>query len=1542
MKKSFLHLTFACLLLFAGVTGMSARQLSGGSGTAGDPFLIKSAQDLDSVGAPEYVDGGYYFQIDNDIDVSLITPAFLPIGTSGNPFNGTIDGTNHSIKDVSGTSTIGGVFNEVDGAVVKNLFIVGLPSTTTKGPLANKAKDATFENCYVFGGTIPGGSSGIGGLIGQTDGTVIIRDCYSSADLGTAGLNEIGGLVGYVASGETSISGSNYVAGTLTGQDKVGGLVGHVASAAILSISGSFSSVGTYTTTGRQLGGLVGHAEGLTTISGSYAAGAAISGTLEIGGLVGTLAGTTSIIENSFSSIGTLTASTGQVGGLVGLIDADGIELRTSAVNSATIDGISQVGGFVGEIKGSPTTGTKIIGSYAKIATNLGNANASTEVGGLVGKIGTLTTIEESAADITLFGLSAVTPTYVGGLVGRADATLNVEGSNALSAGAMTGANPGSINLGGLIGGMADGTINNSFAKIAGGITGQTRLGGLIGNASGNLNVFQSYATSNITAYDGYSGGLVGNIAGDADVKESYATGNITALTGATNQTYIGGLIGGMLSASSVVDDCYASGNIVLSVDCNTNHVGGLVAYNSGSVTNSFVTGSLDATGASTANCFNIGGIVGKNQGLVDNCIVRTGTLKVNAAVTVFDNVGGIVGDNNGGTVSNSFAAQDFILPAGGGGTFIHLNRICGQPNGTMINNRANAALGLFNAVPGDFTNENGRDTTDIPSISDLETELAWDNSHWDFTGALPVLTVTDPADFTSVDNNIAALFVPVIDVPFIRTVCANDGFIANALELTGSADSYDWQLLDSSGNPVAGNSGSGIGMNAINGVNFPINSSTETETYQIEVTPTLNGVTYPAVIFDFANVFINPTAKILTQKVNFCDDGSPLDTTIVVQFAGTAPWNYGFIVDGGVASPRTSVSAVDSVPVATGGTYYITPATVDTDAGITEYGLDVTANAVIDGNGCMGTADAVLDSVFANPVYSGTMLITAVVDTIVCNEGVIDAITFDYSATPGAATNGQWDLVWENVNGRASAIGMPDTAGTVTIPQFTAYNTITTNAKPDSAVFNVYALYTNNVSGALCKGTDIMPLTIQVNPIPVLTFTNGVQAICNNASTSTITFNTNIAASSDTTYYLWRNHNTSLGFSQADQGTDSLNNKINPFVALNAGTYPLVDTFSVTPYYTNMVTCMGDSVNAYVTIHPTTTITAQPVDALLCNDEDIHTIGFGSYGTDLTFQWYEKPKYGGAWTAIEGATQSSYETFESGSYYATITSGICNNLVTDTARIEFGKAPYINGLQDSVYVCSGSNYSMAVVSNADSLQWFYEGMPIAGAIDNNYTIVNADPNVDYGIYSVKGYSACRDSGEVTTSQVGYLWVATPLTQPIEIEGLDNIVYTGQTYTAHVGNPSYGFNDVTYYTWSDSGNSADFLLESGANQHTVEVKFTSAVGTDTVKVVMDHVCATGGTYTATKVVKVEKGSAIDGVNVDATVVYPNPFDSELFVSSESDILSVKIYDVNGNLVVNQATVGAAKVVIPVGSLTKGTYLVKVETANGAATYKVVK
>jgi hypothetical protein len=239
----------------------------GGSGTAGEPYLINTPAQMNTIGLNQG-DWDKHFKLMADIDMSTyMGTSYNIIGNSTTKFTGVLDGNDHTISNFTYTSISTdciGLFGYLYGEI-KNLGLIN-PSIDAGtgeevGTLAGRLVGDVF-GCYVEGGSVAADAN-VGALVGWNRYGSIVSNCYATA--------------------------------TVSGTSCVGGLVG-INDYKVLD---SYTRGGVSGTT--DVGGLVGRSSAWGTISDCYSTGS-VSGTSNVGGLVG-FSEAGGVIENSFWDI---------------------------------------------------------------------------------------------------------------------------------------------------------------------------------------------------------------------------------------------------------------------------------------------------------------------------------------------------------------------------------------------------------------------------------------------------------------------------------------------------------------------------------------------------------------------------------------------------------------------------------------------------------------------------------------------------------------------------------------------------------------------------------------------------------------------------------------------------------------------------------------------------------------------------------------------------------------------------------------------------------------------------------------------------------------------------------------------------------------------------------------------------------------------------------------------------------------------------------------------------------------------------------------
>jgi hypothetical protein len=342
-RRCAVALLFIPSLLFA---------FSGGDGSAGNPFQITTAAQLDSVRLYcGIADSGKYFKLMNDIDLTTwLSPGnpgyndgafWLPIGR-GHPkeFYGTFNGNSHKVSGLKirrintdsiglfGSIGIGGKLQNI-GVEIRNgdtvlgqKYVGGLAGCNDSGMVNNSYCHATGPVC---------GKIYTGGLVGRNSGSISNSNTAGMV-MGITGSIYLGGLIGYNSYG---IVCNSYATGMVNGAYLVGGLVGVYYYGTMNNCSSTGAVSGT-----QFIGGLVGgNTYGL--VNNSYASGAVSGVDQGVGGLMGDQY--YGSVSNSYAT-GAVSGTT-HIGGLVGKNFKGTV--RNCFATGAVI-GIDTVGGLVG------------------------------------------------------------------------------------------------------------------------------------------------------------------------------------------------------------------------------------------------------------------------------------------------------------------------------------------------------------------------------------------------------------------------------------------------------------------------------------------------------------------------------------------------------------------------------------------------------------------------------------------------------------------------------------------------------------------------------------------------------------------------------------------------------------------------------------------------------------------------------------------------------------------------------------------------------------------------------------------------------------------------------------------------------------------------------------------------------------------------------------------------------------------------------------------------------------------------------------------
>lgn len=376
-------------------------ELDGSLGSSDNPYAVGSKADLEII--LPCSGSGVFFEITADIDLGGVaddpTTHWTPLGDSGDPFVGIIQGNDHVISGlvVDSTDNEQGLFGVVGDLSIEDLNIVGSVETTGEnaGLLAGLATGALELIDVDAQGNVHSDDGYAGLLVGQWDGSFSAGD-QAALITGSDVRGEVfagwgaGGLVGYVYGSnndamEVNNSRIDVKSAVPDGwyAEALGGAIGAnwlpeltITTTQVIVDFDITDTVQFYSA--EQIGGLVGNDES----NGLFLHSVSVAGQivdqdlkgLAIGGLVGYVWTDELRVQDS-SFVGVIEAGD-SIGGAIGFINAS---ILSPSVDEITIDGVEVfgellagedlVGGIVGHLPTSTNGTTVLITNSANYAS---------------------------------------------------------------------------------------------------------------------------------------------------------------------------------------------------------------------------------------------------------------------------------------------------------------------------------------------------------------------------------------------------------------------------------------------------------------------------------------------------------------------------------------------------------------------------------------------------------------------------------------------------------------------------------------------------------------------------------------------------------------------------------------------------------------------------------------------------------------------------------------------------------------------------------------------------------------------------------------------------------------------------------------------------------------------------------------------------------------------------------------------------------------------------------------------------------------------
>ncbi len=463
-------------------------------------------------------------------DLNMGGKSVNPVGSSSKAFNGTFDGGNHIISNVTVVDTATdasiGLFGRIASGTIKNL---GLDTVTVSmtvsdgsskgvnvGALVGELRDsgATMDKCFVRNVTLTGGGKvgSFGCLVGKSRGGVTISNSYSTNfTVGTITVNSRAcGIIGLLDSSGSDKLTNLYTGGLSFGSAKSIG-VGNISNGNAVLTNVYYDTAGTHTSTGSDKATSV-NADDLKTLASTITLGSAFA-----------------VNTNPEYNDGYPVLSWESVP--VATYDTSWYTANPDATSFTISDTLD----FIGFAK-LVTEGTTFAGKTVTLANDLDFKGAEINPVGTQDKAfqGTFDGNENTISNVKIVNAAPESNTEIGLFARVKAATIKNVGIENIE--------------------VSYGYTGTSGARFAGGLVGHAREGATIDNC-----YVRTVTLSDLTTSGDIAGALIGQIRDNVTVKNSYAVNRIIG-EDVNTEALISGLIG-IVNASgsaSTIENCYA------------------------------------------------------------------------------------------------------------------------------------------------------------------------------------------------------------------------------------------------------------------------------------------------------------------------------------------------------------------------------------------------------------------------------------------------------------------------------------------------------------------------------------------------------------------------------------------------------------------------------------------------------------------------------------------------------------------------------------------------------------------------------------------------------------------------------------------------------------------------------------------------------------------------------------------------------------------------------------------------------------------------